>query len=1090
MLSNNTEKSLQEISHQIQQGKVVLFLGAGASHAAGGPTGEKLTEMIKDKFLKLNQSLCDFINVCQDVIDTPPYSRNDLEEFIKDKLGSLQPTRSHKIMTKYDWAAIFTTNFDDLVELAYRINTEERLKPCQPIYSDSFQVNPSDRSKVYLFKIMGSITAAEGESGYMVLSRADYNRALIRRRKYLELLSDFVKTGIIVFIGYSFGDRLILDIIDDLIEIYGKDRLPWSYALFDKIQPTDERMQHILTSRKIIPLECNFDSFFEYLDKNYKVSVEKAISENVHIKIKGYTLEINDAEARQYKEYFEILDEEKINQHPGEKDKFFMGTNKSWGAFREDWDFKRDLYISSNFKRLSGGKVFSGCLKDRVFDELRKYDVEDNKVILLKGMAGVGKSITLKRLTYDVYNSGEAPVIIINTAQVNFDYKSIASFIEDLNHQLNQKIPQGEHIPPIKPIKPIIVIDDAASLIRHVNRLKDYLTSRGRPALIIAAERSGEWDLMREKFPFRIPEENIYELNEQLTDNEKNRIIDHFYNLGYIQTKGISWDDIIVREFENSYFATIYTLVHPSKRPLNEIIRDQYQNLTYFTQKAFQYICCFHQFDLPINLELLVRSLKCTYQDFYSEVIGKDAAKVIFEEQDEIGNILYRAHHRIIAQKTVEFFFGDPEIQKNIFLEILGNANLSNRKEREICEKLLVEHIGPNAKPQIFTYEQQKQIFRTICEKNPIRSLVHHWGVLEADDNNYSEAERLLKRALEIPRDDIESYRGESDQNILTSLGTLYSRMGIDCIKKNKTKEAPEYFERAVACFQNAKHGEFPNAHAYHSHANMWYLRGNQTKDEAEKINYYANALEILSIAKDNLNEEELQQIYELETMIWSQIGDEERIAQSLEVLRDKFNSSRGYYLNAELLWRKAHEKGGEERKKISELAVRKVQKGLKIFPRDEYLLRLQCKLLKEVSPADLKNYYESLTKWNAAATMPNAWLLYELGRTAFILGYYDYSKEFFEELETTVGMGHKLRSRPRNPILDEKGNKKEFEGTIVNILSSYEGYIRCETLRTLKYHIAFRPIACKFTPYYGNLVKFYIEFSYRGPMAVNVRKA
>ncbi|MCH7613698.1 MAG: glycosyltransferase, partial [Candidatus Marinimicrobia bacterium] len=53
----------------------------------------------------------------------------------------------------------------------------------------------------------------------MVLSRADYNRALIRRRKYLELLSDFVKTGTIVFIGYSFGDHLVLDIIDDIIEI-------------------------------------------------------------------------------------------------------------------------------------------------------------------------------------------------------------------------------------------------------------------------------------------------------------------------------------------------------------------------------------------------------------------------------------------------------------------------------------------------------------------------------------------------------------------------------------------------------------------------------------------------------------------------------------------------------------------------------------------------------------------------------------------------------------------------------------------------------------------------------------------------------
>lgn len=1084
-MDNGTQKALQELLHQIQQGKVAMFLGAGASHGAGGPTGKKLTEMIKEKFPNINQSLNDFIEVCQDVIDTPPYNRNELEDFIKSTMDSLQPTRSHKIMSKYDWPAIFTTNFDDLIEVAYRTNTD-RLKPCQPIYSDRFQVNPSDRSKVYLFKIMGSITAVEGESGHMVLSRADYNRALTRRRGYLKELSDFIKTGTTIFIGYSFGDRLALDIIDDLIEIYGEDRLPWSYALFDQIHGMDEKTRYNFSKRKIIPVECNFESFFEFLDKNYKIPVEKGGSKNTYLKVRGHTVEINEADARQYAEYFEILNEEKINQQPGNKDEFYMGSNKSWGAYREDWDFKRDLYILPKFKQASGEKGSSGCLKDRVFDELKKYDIESNKVLLLTGMAGAGKTMVLRRLAHDIYTSGEAPVIIISSIRISFDYKLIASFIENLNHELNRKIPEGQHMPPVKPL---IIIDDAASRIRHVNRLKDYLTSRGRPALIVAAERTGEWELMWKACPFQISEENFYELSEQLTNNEKEGIIDHFYKLGFIQTKGTFWDDIIDKEFENSFFATIYTLVHPSKKPLNQIIQDQYQKLTNLTQKAFQYICCFHQFNLPINLELLVRSLKCTYADFNSEVIGKDSAKVIFEEQDESGNILYRTHHRIIAKKTVESFFGDPEMQKNIFLEIFNETVLTNRKEREICEKLLVEHIGPNAKPQILSYDQQRQIFKTICERNAVRSLVHHWGVLEADDHQSLEAERLLKWALEIPRDDIESFRGESDQNILTSLGSLYSHMGIDLFKKGKIREAEEHFEKAETSFQGAKHGEFPNAFAYHSHAFMWYLRGNNIKDDIERISYYTKALEIISISKDNLNEEELQQIYEIETMIWSQIGDEARIAQSLEILRDKFNSARGYYLIAELLVRNSREKESEERKKILDLALRKLEKGLKFFPNDEHCLRLKSKLLKEIAPENLNGYYESLTKWKAAATTPNAWLLYELGRTAFILGYYDYSKEFFKDLETGVGIGHKLRSRPRYPILDEDGNKKEFDGTIVSIASSYEGNIRCETLRNLKYTIAFRPIACKFTPALGDSVKFCIEFSYRGPRAENVRK-
>ena len=129
------------------------------------------------------------------------------------------------------------------------------------------------------------------------------------------------------------------------------------------------------------------------------------------------------------------------------------------------------------------------------------------------------------------------------------------------------------------------------------------------------------------------------------------------------------------------------------------------------------------------------------------------------------------------------------------------------------------------------------------------------------------------------------------------------------------------------------------------------------------------------------------------------------------------------------------------------------------------------------------------MKNWKAVATKPNIWLLYELGRITFLLGYYDYSKKFFKNLETGAGISHGLRTRARYPILDENNNKKEFEGTIINIFSSYEGEIRCDSLRNLKYPIAFLPIACDFTPSREDMVNFNIKFSFRGPLAVNVKK-
>ena len=171
------------------------------------------------------------------------------------------------------------------------------------------------------------------------------------------------------------------------------------------------------------------------------------------------------------------------------------------------------------------------------------------------------------------------------------------------------------------------------------------------------------------------------------------------------------------------------------------------------------------------------------------------------------------------------------------------------------------------------------------------------------------------------------------------------------------------------------------------------------------------------------------------------------------------------------------------------ELALGKVDEGLKHFRSDERCLGLRAKVFRELAPYELKKYYTALIKWKSAATVPNVRLLFELARTAFVVEYYDESKKFFQELETGVGLGHRLRTRPRYPIADEEGNRVEFEGVITSIFSSYEGEIRCESLRNLRYPIAFRPIACRFTPSPGDLVRFNIAFSFRNPIAINVRK-
>ena len=110
--------------------------------------------MIKQKFPKIGAGLNNLLDACQDVVDIPSYDEQQLEDFVVSTLDSLKPTKSHFEVARYDWSAIFTTNYDNLVEVGYQL-APQRLKPCYSIRQADFSVNLTDRSKVYLFKIMG-----------------------------------------------------------------------------------------------------------------------------------------------------------------------------------------------------------------------------------------------------------------------------------------------------------------------------------------------------------------------------------------------------------------------------------------------------------------------------------------------------------------------------------------------------------------------------------------------------------------------------------------------------------------------------------------------------------------------------------------------------------------------------------------------------------------------------------------------------------------------------------------------------------------------------------------------------------------------
>ncbi|MBS1510042.1 MAG: SIR2 family protein [Bacteroidetes bacterium] len=1058
---------LTSILGKLADENLALFIGAGMSTLSELPDGWTLTNNIKAKFPKIDQTNDDFMEICDDVVYTPPYNKQELIDFIKSELSTFRPSKYHLMLTKYNWSTIFTTNFDNVIEVAYNISGD-KVKYCNPVIVNMPTVNLNDRKKVNLFKIMGCINAST-EDGEMVLSKSDFHLAIQKRNHYLKLLSDIVKNGTILYLGYSFKDKIVTDIIKDLHRIHGSDKMPWSYWLSREEIPNDEKTKYFYSSHKIIPIQFTIEQFFEYLESNLtdEHKDSKSKTSDIKLNIKGKTVNIEQDTSNLIASYFTILNEDTIVQDAGKIDEFLMGSNTSWGAFNSNWDFKREIYSD----------MYSKATK-----EIEKYEVENNKIFKVTGMPGVGKSFLLKRLAFDIYSKNNTPVFIHDTTS-KFDFKAITSFLEAVNKSYDENFKIDDKI---KQVKYTFIFDDAAINLREIIRLKDYLTSRGRQILFILCDRENEWQKKVSEIKYSFPE--TFTLNENLSDLESTSLLNYLFTNNFISNKSDYFKEKILTDYDSSFFATIYSLVHPSKKPLNEIIKDQYNGLNDLARAAFEYICCFSQFNIPINIEWLVRILDCSYQDFIDDVIKKDAAKIIFEIIDLNDNVMYCTHHRIIAQKTLEYFLPDTKLLFEKYKKIIEKVEFSNILEREFGEKFLIRNFSLNADNESYTLSQKIELFKIASINQKSRTVLHHLGLLEIEANEVIDAEIHLKESLEI-KDSFELYRGESDQNILTSLGKLYSKQAISLLKTGKKVEAEEYITLANESFTDAKHGEYPNIHAYHSHAYFWFRRALDSKIDSEKIYFFSNAIEILNSAKDNINADELLPIYTLEQEIWATSGIEDKIESISELIKVNFNSANGYYLSA-IYYLKQALKNQDANEKENHLknAFRKTEKALNYFPTDDNCLQLRCKVYKEFANYDLDKYHELLFKWYINDGSDNAVLLFELGRTSFMLEYDDLSSEVFTKLQNGVGMGNNLRTRPRDPIQEDDGSNKKFYGEITDIYSRMDGFIKPTSFDT-KMKIPFRPVAAKYTASRGDHISFEIAFSFRGPIAMNVIK-
>jgi NAD-dependent SIR2 family protein deacetylase len=192
-----------ELVEQFARGNGVVFVGAGLSVAAGLPSwADLMTQLAND--LKDCPSHSSYLDVAQ--YYEIEYGRHRLVQALNDRLDTagIGPTKIHREIIKLPVHAIFTTNYDDLLERTLR----EAQRPFSTIISDTDATFWSS-DRLQLVKLHGDLHYANS----IIATAQDYEHFPSLRPALCRLLGTTLQARTVLFLGYSVTDpdlRLIL----------------------------------------------------------------------------------------------------------------------------------------------------------------------------------------------------------------------------------------------------------------------------------------------------------------------------------------------------------------------------------------------------------------------------------------------------------------------------------------------------------------------------------------------------------------------------------------------------------------------------------------------------------------------------------------------------------------------------------------------------------------------------------------------------------------------------------------------------------------------------------------------------------------
>lgn len=215
----------------LQRKDTVILVGSGASLWSGLPTWGRLISSLADYIEKLgrNAELARQELNNNDLLLAASYgvfqlSPSEFSTFIKDvcRTHVAKPSKIHELITRLGPTSFITTNYDTLLEDAFRDDSSiSGLKRPQVVTNRaSVEIGQiiQSSSRDFIFKYHGDVNDSES----VILTREHYQTLKAKFKVVNEALSILLATRPVVMIGFGMRDPDFLSIKDDLKAAFGE----------------------------------------------------------------------------------------------------------------------------------------------------------------------------------------------------------------------------------------------------------------------------------------------------------------------------------------------------------------------------------------------------------------------------------------------------------------------------------------------------------------------------------------------------------------------------------------------------------------------------------------------------------------------------------------------------------------------------------------------------------------------------------------------------------------------------------------------------------------------------------------------------